>query len=157
MPVVDPEDRKLTISCGAALYHLRLALRHFGYAEAIDALPDPRNPDLPARIGPGERPASTPEEDRLFGAILARRTTRQPYGERPGSPALLAELEAAAQAEGVWFHVVAGRTTARRWRRWSARRTGARKRTSRTAGSRRSGCIRTAACAATACRGRPPA
>jgi hypothetical protein len=31
LPVVDPEDRELTISCGAALSHLLLAIRHFGY------------------------------------------------------------------------------------------------------------------------------
>ena len=29
LPVVDPEDRELTISCGAALFNLRVALRRF--------------------------------------------------------------------------------------------------------------------------------
>ena len=32
LPVVDPEDRALVISCGAALFNLRAAVRHFGYA-----------------------------------------------------------------------------------------------------------------------------
>lgn len=31
LPVDDPEDRALVISCGAALFHLRITLRHFGY------------------------------------------------------------------------------------------------------------------------------
>mgnify|MGYP006351597163 CR=1 FL=1 len=30
LPVVDPDDRELVMSCGAALYNLRLTLRHFG-------------------------------------------------------------------------------------------------------------------------------
>ena len=40
LPVIDPDDRELTISCGAALLHLRIALRHFGYAGAVATLPD---------------------------------------------------------------------------------------------------------------------
>ena len=32
LPRLDPDDRELTISCGAAFLNLRLALRHFGYA-----------------------------------------------------------------------------------------------------------------------------
>jgi nitroreductase len=39
LPVVDPEDRELTISCGAALLHLLLAIRHFGYSCRVDLLP----------------------------------------------------------------------------------------------------------------------
>src|SRR5215470_2361610 len=38
LPIVDPEDRELTISCGAALFNLRVALRHFGYADEVEAL-----------------------------------------------------------------------------------------------------------------------
>jgi len=30
LAVVDPDDRELTISCGAALFNLRVALRRFG-------------------------------------------------------------------------------------------------------------------------------
>ena len=100
LPVVDPEDRELTIGCSAALFHLRLALRHFGYAGAIDLFPDPQNPDLLARVRLGERRAATPAEDRLFAAIRARRTNRQPYDDRPVPPLLLAELGTAAAAEG---------------------------------------------------------
>ena len=39
LPVVDPEDRELTISCGAALYHLLLTIRHFGYEYKLEVLP----------------------------------------------------------------------------------------------------------------------
>ena len=35
LPVVDPEDRALVISCGAALFYLRVAIGHFGYAGEV--------------------------------------------------------------------------------------------------------------------------
>jgi hypothetical protein len=37
LPVVDPEDRTLIISCGAALFYLRVAIRHFGYADEVES------------------------------------------------------------------------------------------------------------------------
>src|ERR1700756_4281350 len=39
LPVVDPFDRELLISCGAALLNLRVALSHFGLAYAITLFP----------------------------------------------------------------------------------------------------------------------
>jgi hypothetical protein len=47
--VVDPSDRELTISRGAALYHLRLALRHFGWATRVAWAPA-ATPDLLASV-----------------------------------------------------------------------------------------------------------
>src|SRR5688572_13583665 len=41
LPVVDPEGRELVMSCGAALAHLTVALRHFGYAGDVSPFPDP--------------------------------------------------------------------------------------------------------------------
>jgi hypothetical protein len=39
LPIVDPEDRELTISCGAALCQLRLTIRHFGFTDVVELLP----------------------------------------------------------------------------------------------------------------------
>ena len=50
LPAVDPEDRELTISGGAALGTLRIALHHFGYAGQVERFPTPQDPDLLARI-----------------------------------------------------------------------------------------------------------
>ena len=50
LPVVDPEDRELVMSCGCALLNLRVALEHFGYRCLVEILPDPADPDLLARI-----------------------------------------------------------------------------------------------------------
>jgi uncharacterized spore protein YtfJ len=76
LAVVDPEDRELTISCGAALFNLRVALRHWGYRrdDQVELLPDPADADLLARVRlvGGEPPA--PEEIALSEAIPGRRT-----------------------------------------------------------------------------------
>src|SRR5690606_15026240 len=44
LPVVDPADRELVISCGAALYQLRLAIRYFGFADRVALFPDAQQP-----------------------------------------------------------------------------------------------------------------
>ena len=105
LPVVDPDDRELVISCGAALFHLCVALRHFGCAPRVERLPDAADPDLLARIrlsGTWER---TAEDEALFQAIATRRTNRLPFESRSLSETLGPALEAAAQAEGAWLHL----------------------------------------------------
>jgi uncharacterized protein (DUF1778 family) len=105
LPVVDPDDRELVISCGAALFQLRVALRHFGCAPRVERLPDAADPDLLARVrlsGAWER---TAEDEGLFQAIFTRRTNRLPFEDRSLPEQLGHALEAAAQAEGTWLHV----------------------------------------------------
>ena len=105
LPVVDPDDRELIISCGAALFHLCLALRRFGSAPQIERLPNAADPDLLARVhvtGPWER---TAEDMALFQAIPRRRTNRRSFEDRLLPAGLGAALEAAAQADGAWLHV----------------------------------------------------
>ena len=66
LPVVDPDDRALSISCGAALYHLRLTLRHFGYTDEVEVFPNPEEPDLLAEVRLGAPYEATAEEHELF-------------------------------------------------------------------------------------------
>jgi len=108
LPVCDPNDRELIISCGAALYHLRLAFRYFGYEGLLQTLPDPTKPDLLARVGFGGAYDATEYERRLFHAIVRRRTNRKPFEPRPVPEKLLGELKEAARSEGTWFQVVQG-------------------------------------------------
>jgi hypothetical protein len=106
LPVVDPEDRELTISCGAALFNLCLALRHFGFSVQVDRLPGPA--DLMARIklGPAQEP--TDEDHLLFDAIARRRTNRNPFDDRPVPDALVRALQQAAEREAAWLVPVEG-------------------------------------------------
>ena len=106
LPVSDPEDRELTLSCGCALYHLRVAIRRFGWGGETVTWPDPTDPDLFARAGLGEPGAATPEELAEFGAILRRRTHRGRFDERPVPDETLTELRLLAAEEGAWLHLV---------------------------------------------------
>ena len=106
LPACDPEDRELTISCGAALFHLIVALRHFGYAGRVRTFPKADEPDLLARIGFGDRKRPTAGDDTLFDAIQKRRTNRMPFEPRPVPDAQLKELEAAASKHHSWLYVV---------------------------------------------------
>jgi nitroreductase len=68
LPVVDPEDRALTISCGASLFHLHIAMKHFGFAGKVEALPSPDDPDLLARISLGDARQPSEQENSVFHA-----------------------------------------------------------------------------------------
>jgi hypothetical protein len=53
--VADPEGRLLTVSCGVALHHARVALTAARHETVVRRLPDPANPDLLAEIQIGGR------------------------------------------------------------------------------------------------------
>ena len=105
LPVTDPQDRELIISCGAALFHVALVLRHFGTMPRIDRLPDARNPDLLARVHVGEAREHTAEDEALFHAIPLRRTFRRRFAERCLPDGFGSALEVAARSEGAWLQV----------------------------------------------------
>jgi nitroreductase len=111
LPVVDPFDRELVISCGAALYNLRAALRHFGYEGEVAILPDPYSLELLANVGLGGAWQATEEEEIIFHEIERRRTNRKPFEKREVPEEVLAELWEAARQEGAWLHVVEGEET----------------------------------------------
>jgi hypothetical protein len=111
LPVVDPEDRELTISCGAALDHLAVAARYFGRAPVIEPLPDESEPDLLARFRLGD--ALTPgDEDRaLFEAIPERRTTRHAFEDRSLPQPLQERCRQLAREQGAGLTLVADDAT----------------------------------------------
>ena len=55
LPVADPDGREMMISCGAALFNVRLALRSLGYVPATRVLPDPGQPALVAQVSWSQR------------------------------------------------------------------------------------------------------
>lgn len=108
LPVVDHNDRELTISCGAALFNLRVALRHFGYMPEVALLPDPERHDLLARVRLGQRRPPAHPENVLFAAITKRRTHRGAFEKRPVEKQIRAQLAACAAEEQAWFHIFSG-------------------------------------------------
>lgn len=107
LPVVDPDDRELTISCGAALGTLEIALRRFGFEAATALLPDPGDPDLLARVGIGPAVEADLRDVALFAAIPERRTRRLPFEARPVAWGHVTELHEAARREGADLRIVA--------------------------------------------------
>lgn len=105
LPVVDPSDRELTISCATALFHLRVAMRHFGMDPVVNVLPPRDHSDLMARVRPGAAHEPTLNDHRLFMAIKKRRTNREPFDDRAVPSPELNHLEMAARNEGATLHV----------------------------------------------------
>ncbi len=106
LPALDPHGRALTISCGGALFHLRVAMEYFGYASRVQLLPDDTDPTLMARAWLGMHCETPAEVLTLFNAIPKRRTSRQPFVGDPVPEDLLAQLQAEAQTEGAWLQFV---------------------------------------------------
>ena len=106
LPVVDPDDRALVISCGAALFGLRMAARHAGFADVVDVLPDPDDRDLIARLRLGEPSAPTADEEALYSAIARRRTNRRPFVAKPVPEEVLEAMRRAAATEGAMLTIL---------------------------------------------------
>lgn len=106
LAVVDPGDRELVMSCGTALFHLRVAMRHFGYKPLVTLLPDTERHDLMARVQMGPAYEPNLSDHRLFMAIKKRRTNRQPFDDRPVPSPELSRLVEAAREEGAVLHVL---------------------------------------------------
>ena len=103
LPVVDPDDRELVMSCGAALDHLALVLEHLGFPSAVELLPDGDSGDLLATVvvpAAGAERGGLPDE---MSAILRRRTNRNPFDVRPIDGELVERMRHAAEALGAWM------------------------------------------------------
>ncbi len=106
LPVTDPDDRELIMSCGAALFHLRTAIRHYGYEPVVRTFPVLDDPDLLAFVRLGPKQEATLADQRLFEAVKHRRTNRMPFEQRPVPEPELHALEEAVRAEGASLHVL---------------------------------------------------
>jgi len=107
LTAADPDGRELMISCGAALFSVRLALRSLGYVPQTSVLPDPGQPALVARVCWRERAVSDEFEHRLSSHLLTRRTHRGAFDPEPLAPDTLAALRAGAAREGTMLRIVA--------------------------------------------------
>ena len=107
LAVADPGGREMMISCGAALFTIRLALRSLGYIPETRVLPDPAQPTLVAQVSWRERADADEFERRLAGHVLTRRTHRGAFDPEPLPPDTLAALRDAAAREGAALRIMA--------------------------------------------------
>jgi len=99
LTATDPDSRELVLSCGAALYNLRVALRKLGYRGAPTLLPNRMNPRLLASIAVTESAPAGAEDRREYAALTRRHTHRGPFEDRPLEPELAYRLQRAADEE----------------------------------------------------------
>jgi hypothetical protein len=107
LPVTDPYDRELTISCGCALMNLRVAAAADGLDVHIELLPDPHERDWLARISFGGQSGAAAEEAALATSLEHRRTHRKRFQPRQVAAAALDRLIEVAKREGACLRPLA--------------------------------------------------
>jgi nitroreductase len=83
LKATDPDGKLLTLSCGTALHHVRLALAAEGQVAEVRRFPEPSEPDLLAEIVPTGAEPVTPEAMRLVQTMELRHTDRRPVRDEP--------------------------------------------------------------------------
>jgi hypothetical protein len=107
------------ISCGAALYNLRLAIKVAGRSPSVWLLPglDPESGLLSTvaaertllasvEVMPGRASRPTSAEQELYEALWLRRTDRGPFRNLPVPLPILVEMEGAAAREHGWLRTL---------------------------------------------------
>src|SRR5512139_2068726 len=78
----DPTGRSLLVSCGAALFNLRVAAEQLGFRPRVRRLPDRDAPTLVASMAFDHRLHDPGDLAELYPAVELRRTNRLPFEER---------------------------------------------------------------------------
>jgi nitroreductase len=103
--VTDPDQRQLTISCGAALHHAIVALAAAGYDVEVSRRQDPGDGDLLAVVRVAGTRAPSENDLRLHQAIPRRRTDRRAYTAENVESHTISNLVAAAENQGAHLHI----------------------------------------------------
>jgi hypothetical protein len=96
----DPDGREMVISCGGALFGLRLGFRSQGYRPVVTLFPDGKRACLLARVAIGDPAPMDLAERELLWAIPHRHTHRGAFEPGAFPPELAAGLRQDALAEG---------------------------------------------------------
>jgi hypothetical protein len=112
--VSDPTARALYISCGAALFSARVALRALGYQPRVRLLPHPEYPFTVLAVidAAGGRPPGLAERE-LYEALWRRRTNRRPFSGRRVPRSVFASLRQVAEQEHASLRVLDRRDATR--------------------------------------------
>jgi len=106
LSVADPTGREARISCGAALFNLRMALRARDIDPLVALLPWRSHPTLLAVVRPQGMRIATPQELALFRAIPRRHSHRRPFHSAPVPQAALRSIVYAAGVEGGYLRLL---------------------------------------------------
>jgi hypothetical protein len=103
---VDRQGREMLISCGAALFGLRLGVRSLGFEPVVELLPDRSRPAVLAWVRLGEPKPTERLERQMLAALPHRHTHRGPFSPEPLPDGLLADLQRDAAAEGATLSLI---------------------------------------------------
>ncbi|MFI8536563.1 Acg family FMN-binding oxidoreductase [Streptomyces aquilus] len=106
LPLTDPAGRELVISCGAALFNVRVAVRNLGFRPVVTPLPVPAQPAFLAHVAWGAHAVATTRAKEMERALSRRHTHRGLFAPTPVSWSLMEELRDQARAEGALLHTV---------------------------------------------------
>jgi hypothetical protein len=106
--VADPHGREMMISCGAALFNMRVALRYLGWVPKVRVLPDHDLPNLVARVTWDQQVPPLGYEKELFDQIARRRTHRGGFDTTPLPDELLTTLPEQAAKENATLSLLTG-------------------------------------------------
>ncbi|OBI55610.1 NAD(P)H nitroreductase [Mycobacterium sp. E796] len=106
MHATDRTGRELTLSCGAVLDHLRVAMAAAGWDSTTERFPDPSEPAHLATIEFRPADGVTEAQQLRAEAIRRRRTDRLPFAAPTGWPVVEAALRLAVHPHDVLLDVV---------------------------------------------------
>jgi hypothetical protein len=102
--VSDGSGRSLLISCGAALFNLRVAAEHLGFHPHIRLLPG-ENSTLVGTVEVDQRHKRPGLLDELYPAVWRRHTNRYPFWKRAASRSTLSRLVEAVAHENALLRI----------------------------------------------------
>lgn len=106
LDVTDPDARLATLSCGAALHHVRVSVAAAGWHATVARMPDEADPSHLAHLrldGPAPIDADAVQHAQ---AIARRHSDRRPLTGEPARRADLAAVTSAITAEHAQLHVL---------------------------------------------------
>ncbi|MFF3869162.1 Acg family FMN-binding oxidoreductase [Micromonospora sp. NPDC001898] len=106
LSAADPEGRLVTLSCGAALHHARVALAAEGWAFVVERISDPGDPELLARLTGLKRAEADPDAMHTVQCMQVRHTDRRPVSDEPVPTPAVDDITKAAAAEGARLQIL---------------------------------------------------
>ncbi|GGS26266.1 nitroreductase [Streptomyces aureoverticillatus] len=100
LPLADPRGRQQVISCGAALFNLRLAMRHLGFRPTVRFFPDTPEYVPLVQVEWGAYARMTSDETLMHRSMRRRHTHRGPFQAASVPASLIEALRQQAHAEG---------------------------------------------------------
>ena len=106
LAVADPDGREMLVSCGAALFTSRVALRYLGIVPQVRVLPEAGLDTLVAKINWTDTAPPADYEKELFAEIPRRRTHQGGFDAEPLPDGILAALRTEAAKENATLRIL---------------------------------------------------